>query len=878
MIRPEQITMHKVTSVFQHLIQLPMRLPSYILFVTLGAIVTLISLLSSPSDPKNALFLGYSPIRLVLIVGMLFLIISLLILTWKLARRPEQSQRLWEKITQQKPISDLVLWFSTLSFIVTLIILLMPSYRLAGNLSEYAARLYPVLVWLAIVSGAAMLVLVLLRRQLPLGIFLRENGTAIRAGVFVLLLFMIMWVIVAATGIGIRDREDYWYGAGVPVLGLQVLVSLVAGGFFYWLEVKHGGIFKKDILIFGAIWLISAWLWVQEPYGSNHFMPDTAKNVMYPYSDSATFDIASQYALIGQGLFNGDYFDRALYSAFLTYLHAFVGQDYVTLLALQAAVYAIFPSIVYLLGRELHSRALGISAGLLIALRGVNSIITAKWIDTASPKMMLTDFPTAIGIAVFLFLILKWVKNPAKLPLAVWAGGVLGLTIMLRTHVLLLLPVVVVFFLIFVKPRLNRAALGSLLLILGMLTSTLPWDIRNRSNDTPLFFMYYSRIEVIFRVRYGVDLNAPVPQPVPSLPVSENSRARIAVRDFVQYGFSNDLQEEVCDSRSCSIVNHFFHNFVTSVLFLPNSFVFDDLWNTVKLGAPYWNQDWTGGDIGGTRAFFIGLNCLLISLGVGAFWERNKPATLLFGTIFLVYLATNSLGFTSGGRYITPVDWMVVILFMMGGLQAVIWVLRLVGSGSLFSETILDGNNSAIPHRTKPYTLLFGTLILIFMLGSLLPFSETLFERRYLAREPADALVSLEEQGWLEQAGLEKDELTRFLESPDAKLIEGRLLYPRYYPAGTGQPDLSTHFMIRDYPRLAFILIGPSERDGRNVVAPGVMPDIPLHGADVVVIGCTNTEHYASFTDALLIIVLTEPGRVYQRVPDVPLQCPFEEP
>lgn len=870
--------MYKVASVLQRLIQPSMRLPSYVFFVMLGAIITLISLIGSPSDPKNALFLGYSPIRLILITGMLFLITSLLILTWKLVRQPEQSQQLWRRIFQQKPMNNIVLGGTAVTFLSLWIILFLPFYRLAGNLSEYAARLYPVLVWLTIVSGATMLMLIILRRQISLGVILIENKIAIKAGVFVLLLFMITWVIVSATGIGIRDREDYWYGAGVPVLGLQVLVSLIAGGFFYWLEAKQGGIFKKDSLIFGVIWLIAAWLWVQEPYGPNHFMPDTAKNMMYPYSDSATFDIASQYALIGQGLFNGQYFDRALYSAFLTYLHAIVGQDYVALLALQAAVYAIFPSIVYLLGKELHSRALGVSAGLLIALRGVNSIITAKWIDTASPKMMLTDFPTAIGIAVFLFLILKWVKNPSKLPLVVWAGSVLGMTIMLRTHAFLLLPLVVAFFLIFVKPRWNRAAFGSLLLMLGMLTSTLPWDIRNRSNDTPLFYMYYSRIEVIFRARYGVDINVPVPQPVPSLPDSEHSRARIAVRDFVQDGSLNDLQEEVCDSRPCSIVNHFFHNLIMSVLFLPNSFVFDDLWNTIKLGAPYWNQDWTGGDVGGTRVFFIGLNCLLISLGAGAFWERNKPAALLFGTIFLVYLATNSLGFTSGGRYITPVDWMVVILFMMGVLQAVIWLLRLMGSRAPSTETILDGNDLASPYRTRPSALAFGTLALIFILGSLIPFSEFPFERRYPHREPADALASREEQGLLEQAGLDKDELARFLASPDARLMEGRLLYPRYYPAGTGQPDLSTHFMIRDYPRLAFILIGPSELYGRNVVAPGVMPDIPLHGADVVVIGCSNTDHYAPFTDALLIIVLTEPGRLYQRAPDVPLQCPFKEP
>lgn len=41
--------------------------------------------------------------------------------------------------------------------------------------------------------------------------------------------------------------------------------------------------------------------------------------------------------------------------------------------------------------------------------------------------MILTDFATAIGVATFMLLALKWLREPSKHYLALWAGGALGL-------------------------------------------------------------------------------------------------------------------------------------------------------------------------------------------------------------------------------------------------------------------------------------------------------------------------------------------------------------------------------------------------------------------------------------------------------------------
>lgn len=843
----------------------------YTAFLTIGSLVIFFVNLGSPSDPKKAILFGYSLERIILSAGFFLLTFSLLVLTLNLFRHPERSQRFWLVLFQQKGASERTFWFTLFGFLICWLGLFTPYYRLAGNLSEYVARVYPVLVWLAVVGAVTMLVLIHERKREMLRSILLKNKAALSVGLVVLLFFAAAVILVVVTGLGIRQREDYWYAAGVPVLGLQVLFSLALGMIVQRLDGRLARRF--DWLACILLWAGTAYLWAGEPMRSNYFMPETAKNAIYPYSDSALFDMASQFALIGQGLFNGQYFDRSLYSAFLTFLHVLVGQDMESVLTAQAVVYAVFPVLVYLLGRELHSRALGVAAAVLISLRGLNAIIVARWVDTASPKMMLTDFPTAIGIAVFTLFMLKWMKQPSKLPLAVWAGGSLGLTVMLRTHAFLLMPLALLFVFLYLRSRWKYAALGSLLLVLGMLTATLPWDLRNRSNDIPLFYVYYSRIQEVLRARYGIEGGSYDPFPAKNISGFPESRVR-SVSRALSSRMAEDAQNDiVCDSRPCSILNHFFRNVSTSVLFLPASFVFDDLWNMTKLATPYWNSDWRGDGFGGSQGLFVFFNLALISLGIGTIWERRRSLLLLPVFLFSAYLLINAFGFTSGGRYIVPVDWIVVIFFMAGSMQAASWFFQAADVLPPSSDVDTDDAVQERPSRSGP---VLASLVMIFLIGGLIPLAETPFPRRYEDRSMEAALDMLEQQGRLDEVGISRQELVSFLAYPQAGLLEGRLLYPRYYASGIGEPNSDYPYTPLEYSRLVFTLIGPHTYGllGEGVIVPGLNPNFPLHASDVMVIGCKND----LFFDALIVIVLDEAGYVYHRFPESALQCPLQSP
>ena len=841
------------------------RLPAFTSFLVLGTLVVLLLNLGSPSDPENSILFGFSLERLLLGGGLLTLTLALLFLTWKLFRTPRTSAQLWTRLTQRGWVGDLTFLFFIFLFSVLGIILASPPYLL-GGLATYIDRLSSLLGWLAIV-GAVGCVLIILERIVSINPSIFISRTTLRVSVVTIAGFMLFSLIVRITGIGYQYPSEYWYGAGVPMKGLQILFAFAVGVLFLLFEHKVLDKIKLDIFVFTALWFVAAWLWMQQPVSPNYFFPDTADNILYPYSDAATFDMGGQYALIGQGFFNGNFFDRVFYSSFLAYLHIVFGQDYGYLLAAQAAVYAVFPAVVYLLGKELHSRAFGAVAGILIAARGIDAITASKWIDVASPKMMLTDFPTAIGVAVFLLIVVKWWQQPAKTKLLIWAGAIFGLAVMIRSHVIALLPIFMIFVLLRLGWNWKRVVLAGLLILFGLISVSLPWEIRNQARGIPMFYTYYSRIELILRHRYGIGSYS---SPTHELVAKVTPRLRLGDRH---------LEDRKCKTSPCSITNHITHNIITSFVSIPASLTFEDTFNTVKSDLPYWKKDWREGqiDAGGWVAIIFSL--VLISVGAVAIWKQSHAGVWLPALFFFTYLATNSIGLTSGGRYITPVDWILYFYFAAGGVQLLYCFLVITG---YIVETepaqILYGvTPTAIDINVRAFTPIVA---LILGIGILIPLPELLFKPLYQAKIPLETFSFLEEKKLFEGSNFSQEELTTFLSEPGAMIVTGRALYPRYYPAGEGESDLNTHYKKFHFQRLVFTLIGPDASSAAGIVIPGdpLPKGLSLQAVDVVVLGCWKPDHYAPYLDALVVFVTSGDGFVYNRSPESPLKCPLKIP
>lgn len=197
----------------------------------------------------------------------------------------------------------------------------------------------------------------------------------------------------------------------------------------------------------------------------------------------------------------------------------------------------------------------------------------------------------------------------------------------------------------------------------------------------------------------------------------------------------------------------------------------------------------------------------------------------------LAYNSWSALFFSSGSRFIVPVDWGIRLyqiygLLFLGGLLLVFTH----GAKDNVSTWILKPYRSqAIPNES---TLLsrrrfFKIIVLIVCLGTFVPLTEMVFPKKY----PVNSQEVLANQIGIT---LENGEI----------VLYGRALYPRYYNAGDGEPDTAKiGYEPNEKSRLIFFLVGT-----KNELVVFELKQVPKyfpHTADVFIVG-TQMDNYFS--------------------------------
>jgi hypothetical protein len=836
-------------------------------FVALVAILVLGGMFLSPSEPGNSLFLGLSLPRLILASGLFFVFVLFALFSIRALQDHKWAEQTSERWFGKSRLGQGITWLTGIGFGLGWIGCFLPFYR-AWILAVHWERLRPVMVFLLLAS-LATLAMAFLRRSN----FTTLDSKIINTYKFGLILFLPILLLIAlmlSTGFGVYAPEDYWYGAGVPILISQFFAALAGGVLFLQVE-KRWGIRRFDLVIPLFIYIVTAFLWAREPLQKSFLFigPYAPNRALYPFADGALYDTASQFALIGQNFlfYNGPFFERALYASFLTVLHSLFGQDYGLLMAVQAAVFAVFPALVYLIGRSLDLRVIGFVAALVAMFRGANSIAASNMIDMANPKMMLTDFPTAIGVAVIVLLTCHWLKKPHQnWHYALWIGGVIGLSILLRTNALVFLLFVPFFAFLSSPFQWKTWVASSLLILLAVFTITLPWELRNQALGGRMYGSFITKFQSVIDLRY----RSPLP-PESSVPASHVVSSILPQQTQVLLELLNNsrpIQEPSCHTIVCFVSNHFLHNVLTSVLVLPTSPVLDDLRHMVRESNPYWRPDWDGSFSNGPLIFFV-INIFFIVLGVYIAWKQHHLIGVVPLSAFIFYNVSNGFARTSGGRYIVPIDWIITLYFLIGVFQTIIFLANVLGfRWTLFSE-FTEQNTPRQSSVRNDVSRILVMLAILFGLGALIPLAERLHSERYANFDVSRALSEHEAQ--IESAGLSLQEIDSFLQNPNAKISVGRALYPRYYIEFEGE----VHFypvVTMGFPRTTFTLIGPEGEKG--IVLPGEKPGHFPHAVDAIVLGCK--EQY--YVDALAVILLDETGAIYTRSPESPLQCPLVQP
>lgn len=703
-----------------------------------------------------------------------------------------------------------------------------------GKFYYYFLAAFPFLLWV-IFTDFSLLLLIFLAQKPNFRQLWQNKKTALLASLLSLLALIILAVF--ALNFQGTSYEDYWYGAGVPLLAGQIFLAFLLGQAARALPKN-----LRSPALFALLWLVAAILWAREPVRASFFItrPMSPNAEFYPYGDPITFDSGSQYALIGQGLNNGIFYDRALYLAFLAALHTLFGQNYETLMAAQAALFAIFPALIFLIGEKIHSRAAGVTLAALLTLRGLNSIIASAWIDTSAPKHMLTDFPTAIGLALFTLLLLHWLENPpARWTFFGWALGALGFTSLLRPHVMLLAAPLLLLALWQGQRRLALTAFG----LLALTASIGPWAFLG--GNVSLIELYRARIANVINDRYRPVLENPPLTPPSSTPEPFPAAGQNAPQPT----------PPPTSSEAPFPVRHFAHNLISSAVIFPVSPQFFTLKAVTRGSDPFWDENWRGA-MTGAQAGWLTISLLLLTLGSGAAFAKAGWRGLLPWGVFFTYAAANSLARTSGGRYLVPMDWIVVVYFGLG-LAELPQLARSLLQPEKVTSAPIAASQPAAPWLPRAA----GVILTLGLMGGLLPLTNYLFPRRYT--KDAAALHQAAAQA------LGENLVTDFLAQPGALILEGRALYPRFLKHDQYLPLSPETVLAQPYDRLLFTLIGPHGQ--REVFIRDLIDEKLPNGADALVIGCKVERKYFVGMEALAVIL--PDGRVILRQSGAPLLC-----
>jgi hypothetical protein len=787
--------------------------------------IALAGLLSIPSEGGV-----FSPARLVLTT-----IFLTLILGWIYSGL--HPARFLDVISQ--PRSFIITALLALTFGLLLFLL---RYLNPDDLLPYYMRLSPLLWYLFLLSVQVAFFVLVRQNGLHLENLRQNKSLYVASGLGFAFLLLVL-IFVSVTKLGITKDDVYWGEPGIPIPGwLFVAVLLIGAGFLYYESHRSNSENRHRLNVIPPIliWLVAVILWLAVPLSSlknSFYSPITPPySTPFPYSDAGYYDYLAQSLLVGS-----DYLDgipaRPLYVTFLAVLHVLFGQNYVNMIAAQTMVLAVLPVALYWLGARIHSRAAGVVIAFFAIFRELASLWVSSETRTSVTKMFLTDLATTLFIVLVCLAVIRWLQRQ-DIRSTLFAGGLFGLLLLLRTQSLVILPIL--FLLAWFAKGAGRSRLKdwmrACLIFSVMLGLTiLPWMLRNYVKTGNFVLDYLSPTSVIYSQMSGeieqTDLGVGT--------TSGNQLLDLILRSpGILAGF---------------IVNHFLNTYIGGLLALPLIARFDGLLAPINL---YW-MEWDG-SLAWYNLLLIIFYLAIIALGLGAAWNRLKWIGLTPLAFSLGYALSNGITRFSAWRYNLPVDWVPYFYFGIGVIEIFLLAAQLFGGGTskIFPGSFPEWKKDTL----KPAHLFFASAFVL--IGALPWIAEGIAPPRYTDQSS----LALEQQVTSLSNAPAQAEIQAFLSQPDAFFQTGRLLYPRFFvrDKGIASSNPWPAYQVRDYSRFGFMLLN---QNITSAVFPSRKDSISFpHAADVILLGCMREDYVdvrmIAFPDLNLIHTsapLTEP-------------------
>lgn len=670
----------------------------FLMIFIISGLINSAYLLFIPTDSKNAIILNYSLNRLLLLGFIILSVLATYYLFRKIKENPAKLVGKAETLFSLPYIKSLLTLFLVLT--ITICWLVPKNFQLNPF---YNARFQPLFIFISTFAIGLNILKIFMQDQWKFSI---NMTTAIVFGSVTALFLMILFLYP-------KLNNGLWSdSASVPLLATQVIgvwlaLTLLKQFNFEILEkIPHFILKNRDAIVFLLIWVCTAFFWLNQPIefpeGQSftnlglHIKPFPPNYEIYPNGDSSTYFSLSESIVIGKGIFRS--LDKSLFLTFEGLNNWLNGGSFERMLNFQVVILSLFPPVLYLVGKEIHSRSAGLLAAALAVFQGINAIqvmrdfpITSSKVLLSEPFMQLwTGLITLIAVLAFK----SSIKKQARLFLV--CGSVLGLSALFRLNTLVIIPFLLLFILInFFKNKITLFNI-SCYFIIGIILALSPWMLYNavKFNDPFTFIKgkgdvinrrYEKTTSQIFLNENSSDQSQAFLSGLSSTSNIKNNNSHfllalsIMSKEVGLVNFENgtainsipNAQQSTIflsensgfiDKRflelSSNVLKHFLNNTIASFSIFPTSM------------NPQTQHFWRGYidfDLyKGINILFLVFNIFTIASGIKAAIDRQKLIGLIPIGVFFGYHLSNGIAVASGNRYAQPVSWILLFYYSLG--------------------------------------------------------------------------------------------------------------------------------------------------------------------------------------------------------------------
>ncbi len=767
-------------------------------------------LLLIPKEPANAVFLGYSIRRLLLLIPMVFPAFAVFFTNHKLKK--SETWRKWLEVDGNKAnLAMMLIMVGVLIVLVVWSFIFLPHFLdLFKDIGKYN-RLMPLLISYLFMGIELPAFVITAFYRVP-----NEHRKSLKfpwkSFLAALLVIGLCFLVIEFTGWGYGFTSIVIVSLGVPLLEGQIwyiagILLMIAFAALAWNAIPDGQrphlVKHRDAVVFLALWLIAVVLWASLPLPEhNYFAPSVRlpNFEKYPFSDAEQYDYNSMYVLYG----TADNFvvSKPLYVSFLTVLHAVAGLDYIRVVFLQTLVIALFPGMLYLIGKELHSRLGGIAIALLAIFREINSIQASSIANVSNSKLLLSGMLAALLASLLVYVIIRWFKTSGKKVSghAFIVGGIIGAFILIRLQAMVLVPFGILLALIRYIKNIKSTLISVLLMVLAVGLVLAPVLIRNHAITGVYWVDNPSSSGGLYRYFiFEDDYEIEIPE-ADSMEEQLNRNISVISLAFSR-GFGNIMQ---------FMMDHFMRNEISSMLIMPvrlgNQTQFLDF---LKITQPFWAETYT--QLNALNLFVLIANSIIIALGFSYAFQHNPRAVLCIIGFHVIYSLSSAVVRLAGWRFILPVDWIIFAFYALGLVELITTFFRVAfrwNLRALASDWLAYPTDTVIKPLTRGGYVIYGLLLLF--IGGFIPLREALIPSlvpEYDREDVCSTFISAMESSKTPQFA---DDVAAYCEEERTSALMGYGVYPRFFDEGEGyfnRPG-NYYFGVQDYSRLGFRLIG----------------------------------------------------------------------